>query len=387
MTQPTYRRSVDLTDNDREAMLSRLEEAASAPRGSSRRKEPRMEYRAVDIALTIQHPGGTSANFLVASRNLSAGGMSFLHGGFLHSGTECRVILTAKDGHRIALTGTVRSCRLIERRTHEIGIQFCEKIDPAQFCSPDDLSNRPQPVSTELPILNGCALSICADRSERRAIEQRLAAAEMNVISVESVGAALDKLRRLDIDVIFFELGLDGMKTATAIGALRGTGYHGPIVAIGDIKEDEIRESPESVSAVIAKPSEAKELLHTVKQLIRVGEGGDLAPIFSTLAGQPGTDDLIRQFVLQCQTVADRLKQGLTYCDSDLVRRSCQTLQTTSAGYGFPSLAEAARHALLALTGSNPVHRSKARIEFVISLCRRLSAGEPSGQSRRRKAS
>jgi len=69
---------------DRKQLLDNLDHASKEGDARARRNNQRMEYRADKIQLSVTHPGGTLGRFYVKARNLSAGGLSFLHGGFLH---------------------------------------------------------------------------------------------------------------------------------------------------------------------------------------------------------------------------------------------------------------------------------------------------------------
>ena len=109
-------------------VLCRLDEIPVPRSALERRREERWEYRMSDIAVLVAHPGGGSGRFLVCSRNLSAGGMGFIHGGYLHPGSDCRIALTRPDGSRLAVEGVVAHCRHVEGPHHEIGIRFQEQI-------------------------------------------------------------------------------------------------------------------------------------------------------------------------------------------------------------------------------------------------------------------
>ena len=88
---------IHLDNSERGKLLCRLDESPTTLRPTERRREQRWEYRMSDVAVIVQHPGGGSGRFLVCSRNLSAGGMAFIHGGYIHPGSECRVGLTRWD--------------------------------------------------------------------------------------------------------------------------------------------------------------------------------------------------------------------------------------------------------------------------------------------------
>ena len=91
----------------------------------------------------------------VCARNLSAGGFSCIHGGYLHPGSECQVVLPRREGgDPVAVNGTIVHCRHVEGSYHEVGIRFTEEIEPADLVPqliPDD--DQPVDLTQEMPSL------------------------------------------------------------------------------------------------------------------------------------------------------------------------------------------------------------------------------------------
>ena len=76
---------------------------------------------------------GRSPQFDVTCRNLSAGGLAFLHRGFLHAGTECQIRLPLMTGGEMTVHGRIVQCAHVQKSIHEVGVVFDEAIDPRQF--------------------------------------------------------------------------------------------------------------------------------------------------------------------------------------------------------------------------------------------------------------
>ena len=142
MSGKKFRQSTSLDDAKCANVLNRLDEHSRTihrpptRKGAERRVLDRIDYRQSDVALDVQHPGGTTSQFLVCTRNLSAGGLSILHGGFLHPGSNCRVVLPSIGGQRQIIQAKVVSCRLVEGRIHEVGLRFHQQINTADFIDP-----------------------------------------------------------------------------------------------------------------------------------------------------------------------------------------------------------------------------------------------------------
>jgi hypothetical protein len=119
------------------AMLDRLDDLAlrqlASSAGAGRRAHSRYRYRHREINLLLLHPGGGQTKHLVCTRNISVGGLAFLHAHALQLETNCRLILPGFDRRLYPIDGAVRSCRLIEGAIHEAGVEFREPVDIAAF--------------------------------------------------------------------------------------------------------------------------------------------------------------------------------------------------------------------------------------------------------------
>lgn len=124
---------VRLAPAQRQKLLTSLE---SGPDGEAKRhgrKSSRHPCRGEMTPFLALHPGGNVGAFLVMIRNLSAGGLAIVHGGYLHVGTECRILLATIEGQKTVLPGKVRRCRHIKGSLHEIGLEFSKAIVPEDF--------------------------------------------------------------------------------------------------------------------------------------------------------------------------------------------------------------------------------------------------------------
>lgn len=76
--------------------------------------------------------------YLIHSRNLSAGGMGFVHDAPLHPGTRCTVGLSPEAGRGMIVPARVAWCRPLAehshlRALHEVGVQFDQPVDVDPF--------------------------------------------------------------------------------------------------------------------------------------------------------------------------------------------------------------------------------------------------------------
>ena len=104
----------------------------------SRRRHERYRYRVRGICVTLLD-GDEEATLFVSARNLSAGGVAFLHTHSLDTGTRCQVRLVDRHAQDQHVTGVISRCRYVKADIHEVGVQFDETIDPRFFVDPNAL--------------------------------------------------------------------------------------------------------------------------------------------------------------------------------------------------------------------------------------------------------
>ncbi len=113
----------------------------------NKRRHERLPYRGRQVILYTKQTERDVA-FIVPSRNISRGGMSFLHGQMMHLGQLCSVDLATNDGNWFTVESTVVRCRHVRGMIHEIGLKFNELINLEDL---RDLSSSVSGVETLLP--------------------------------------------------------------------------------------------------------------------------------------------------------------------------------------------------------------------------------------------
>jgi hypothetical protein len=135
----TPRVSIEL----RNLFLDQLDQRTGSSPGPDRRRNERLPHRVHEgLVVTFSRTDGADAHYLVHPRNISRGGMGFLHEAYLQPETECRVSLYAVNEGTIEVSGRVVDCRRISGRLHEVGVAFSEplnlarvKVTPAEAAS------------------------------------------------------------------------------------------------------------------------------------------------------------------------------------------------------------------------------------------------------------
>lgn len=124
-----------LSEREQECILEALERHSIDVAAETRADRRHRRYRYVVREGLVVQVDGANARYVVRPRNLSAGGISFLHGSFLYPGTPCIVTLETTDGENVNASGRIVRCRCVHGRTHEVAVQFSGLIDIENFVS------------------------------------------------------------------------------------------------------------------------------------------------------------------------------------------------------------------------------------------------------------
>lgn len=374
-----------LSDSDHMQLLERLDVQEKSLKTKPRRVHARLEYRVLDIPLAATHPGGGSAIFLAAGRNISCGGISMLVPAFLHLGTECRLALKDREGLAKTLLGFVVFCRHIAGNLHEIGVRFNQKIEPAEFCGTSlkatsddaDTRSRNEPVS-------GPALVLSAAQADRTIMSSMLKQSGLSPTVATNVGAAIDQIKLLNYVLIACDLTSPAINARELVTAAAASGFAGAIVGIvrAGITEDLDRARDAGITATISKPFQHAAVHATVRNaLLECGRAsGGPSRIYSTLDSDPQTTAHVAAFISQAHEAAAAIRGALGRGNADQARRAIQTIRSIAGGYGFPQLVEAARQAVEALEPPRTPADAAPKVLVLLDVCARLSVSQPASQ-------
>jgi len=266
-----------LSPEAQERLLADLQKASERSDATmQRRSHKRHDYRQRSVNALIQHPGGTVTRCVVSSRNLSAGGLGFLHGSFLHTGTACVVFLTKTSGQTVPLRGAVASCRHIRGRVHEIGLQFEDTVDPGEFMAldPADAAETPEGAPASEAGAGDetreAIVLLTSDADLAATVGRALHDAPRPTVSLAPTTESIDSLRQQAPSVVL----LDARSAAEAppFDTLREAAGDAPIVAIAPQAD----QAPDGVDAVLMVDASDEDIRSAVLGLLEVS--GDPQP-------------------------------------------------------------------------------------------------------------
>lgn len=258
-----------------DALLDRLD-ADDTSRATSKRIYARWPYRRLAVDLEIQHPGGTVGMLRVASRNLSRGGASLLHCGFLHDKSKCTLHLPAIDGHVRPIPGIIARCTHRGGRVHEVGIRFDKPIDMRTFFDGRTASRRVSMERVDPASLTGEVTVCVRTEAEYSLVRSLLAETALTVRRVTADDMAQPSTVA-NSRALLIGQAQDGDSGTLRLAALRSRGVTTPAVMLtADVQappREGLWDLPDVALAV--QPVSRDSLLATLAEFLLVRSQAD----------------------------------------------------------------------------------------------------------------
>lgn len=339
---------VRINEGRARALLDKIDQRPG-PAGSERRVEERHAYRKACL-IELTQPTGNVVTLRAPTRNLSRGGLAFLHHSFLHVGTKCRVQLVNTNNRPVRVDGTVSRCEYLEGGIHHVSVCFLQPIDINAFCGKS---------------LPPRILLVDDDPQIRRLVQLHLksTAAEINEAENGQEALAITESQIFDMILMDVEMPvLDGMAT---LKALRERGYTGRIIALTALTGEGDRERllEAGFDAYLGKPVSREALNHLIAQ-------ADEQPLFSTLEDADGASELINQFVNELGGLVSEIEKALAGQNRDALVHLTRTLKGNAGSYGFEPISLVARQVeSQAVQGGDDADLTRS-VRQLTSLCR-----------------
>ena len=356
-------------------MLDRLDALEEKNPAKNKRAGARVSFRKNDVSVRIFHPGGSMSSSVVATRNLSAGGLSFLYPGFLHAGTKVEIILKRRFASDDVIRGSVQHCALVDRRFHQIGVRFEQKIHPKVYLDPTEWGELDEGSTVDRDLLEGTILHLDDQEIERMLVQHFLKGTKIKVVSCATLSEAVEAMKKTNIDCFLCDLLMDNGGGEKAIATFREAGYAGPIALVtAETSSARIKKANDAgASALLTKPFDSGKLIALLAAWLNAGAAGE-EPIHTTLATDGELAPLVEQYVARLRTMGRELRRSLDSKDLEGLRRVCQAVKGTAGGFGFGRVAELAREAVHCLDSSTSISDSALQIQQLESACFRAVA-------------
>ncbi len=333
------------------------------------------------LQVKLTQPGGSAIERRVVTRNVSTGGMAFLHAGYVHPGSRFSAsIPTADDGAVIGVAGEVVRCRHIKKMIHEIAIRFDDPIDLPNFAqlSPEDEqrcwkeSGKSEVESQE----RGVALVVDDVKSQRAIAEVWLKRIGYTVEQAATSAETMEAVKATQFDVIVLDMQLGDESGLDLARSLRAAKYMGTIVAVTADADDEIRQQALMVGcdAFVAKPVTARNLDQAIEDAtVGQGDPSDREPIYSSLQEDETVLPLIVEFVNSMTAVIDQLSGAVVKKDITTLGSIFKSMKAEGGALGFWQVTEKAEEALASLSSGEPTVETPNLANQLLQVLRRVS--------------
>ena len=347
-------RSLRYPDRVIESLLDQLDAEPVDEDVNAKRAHKRFPHRVTAMPLQLEHPGSpTVANYLVSARNISAGGLSFLHGGFVHLGSRVQVQMISQEGMWTDLSGRVVQCRYIARGIHEVCIKFDQAIDPSRFCAAAATYD---------------FLVVEDDDAIARLLQHHLSNLNVEVTRARNGREALQHVKGHVFDCVLMDMDMPIMNGWDAVKTMRDEGYAGRIVAVTAMQGlgDEQRCREAGCDDYVPKPimpTTLRKILDSVNE----------EPIHSRFHLDHALRDVLADFCNGLAGEMQSLRKFQKAEDREGLARWARSMRGSAGSFGFDLLATAAQAVEAEAGGSDPEALGRAITEF-IDVARRVEA-------------
>jgi CheY-like chemotaxis protein len=349
-------RTIRLDDEELTALLDKLD-AKAAEEGKKIQRIERFSYRQKGCLLHMQQPGaGSPTTFHVPTRDLSATGVSFLHGGYVHVGTRCVIQLISMHGTWSDVRGRVSRCNYVTNQIHEVGVRFDEPIQPGEFCAG----------ALKLRVLLAEDDPLIAKLAQTYLIKLN---AEVEYVSDGQ--AAVDAALAGKFEIVLMDISMPVMDGLAAARELRKRGYRGHIIAATAHTAPTTR--MECIEAgcdeYLAKPFSREKLAAILDH--RKAE-----PLLSTFHDDPSLSELITAFVRTLPEKIRVLEEACAASDWSTAELTARSLKGEGGSYGFDPISESAAQVESAATSRKDLKTLQEKTDELVRWCR-LAKGGP----------
>lgn len=357
--------SLGLTQAQLDAILDHLDGASSPTH--HKRQCSRRSFRRMSVVVVVDQPGGRSA-ITVACRNISRGGMSFLHSSYLHIGAPCIAILKHHQKGDTQVPGVIARCRHIDRTIHEMGVRFNKPINLPDYVDVDRLDEQFSFENVDPKSLSGKLLVVADYSIDRSLIRHQLEGTQIDASYANTLdeGVRLAEIGRYDLLLFDFDLGVrTGIELLSAV---RERGIIAPAILMSADTSFAARRflREAHTDAFLSKPTTRSRLLQALAEFL-YKDHPDAASPKTEIEANP---DLAEEFINDLSRLASELEGLVKADDSASFLRRCTRIVATATGLGLAPVAHAAELANREVSSSMSLKESRDSVSALIALCR-----------------
>lgn len=350
-------------------LLAKLDENSSKGKACAKRVFRRLSYEHPKTRIHIMSEGHNSTSLIVATRNLSQGGVSFLHSNFMYNGTNVTVDLINTNGEIVAKYGTVTRCVHRGGRVHEIGIQFNDEIRLRDFLieSSDNLlyaRERIDPEAMNIKLMVYTEDSDCSAMIRQFLMPTNLCYTFAKSLEEATTKAAVQEMLLVHIDP-------DSMKSTEFVRSVRAAGYKNPIILIGKptAAVDENIINACGADMVLPWPTDGQAVLCSIAEYI-FNEWTPESLENIRMCISPETRQSLRMEIARLGVTLD---QQIRTKNQKLVHNSCMKIRILAPLLGLTSMSEQIDSLIERVSSEESLDGLLEELNDVSMICKGLS--------------
>jgi DNA-binding response OmpR family regulator len=323
-------------------------------------------YRRPRVPLLVRHRTGEEARYLVFASRLWAGGMSVLHGGYIHPGVHATVSLEAGAGTR-DLEATVIHCSHLQGRAHLLELTFESPLDHDEVSALADQHKAAAPEAAPDPkSIVGTVLHIDDSTMDYRLLAHHVGKTGVELFHAASGAAALERVRAGGLDAVLCDMDLGDTCGERLIGQMRANNFRGPIAVLTGVTDKARLRAAVDAGAcdLLLKPFHPERLLRSLGRML-----APVAKARKAAGADPMRRHAARMDARTIRTAVADLPRAITARDYALVERLCEDLRAASDSLGVSDVAHAAGAVLQSLRRSGSVVGAAADLRSLIEQC------------------
>lgn len=360
-------------------VMDRLDAPAPGSRLSARRQTRRLEYRQWPVPIIMFPQHGSKTAVAVITRNISRGGLSFLHSSYMHPGLSVIAVLRDQRGMDVQIHARVTRCRHFERHIHEVGIQFNTPINVHDFLPIDHVGAQFSLEVTDPGMLRGKLLLVADYDIDRTLILHMLEGTKLQITPVASIDEARAAAQKDCFDIILSDYDLGTATGLDLYNALKLTNSAARMIIMSsDVSGSTrtlVREA--KCDAFLNKPFTKELVLSALAEFLLLGavSSGESGSMTSSLPPDSPLRVLAAKFVDETRVAASELEAHLREDRTDDFVRAASRLAGTASTLGFDALSRTAEQAVRAINASGSLRETGDKASALVAACRRIDAG------------
>jgi len=357
-------------------VLDHLEAADRAATGGTHRREfARWPFRKAVVPVLLTHPGGTQSTLKLACRNISRGGISLLHNGYIYPGSAVRLTLPRSDGGFSDVDGVIKRC--VHRRgvLHEIGVAFKRPIHlrdylilqpTTEFYSLERVT--PESIKGKLLLVEDSHLDVSI-------IKHLLRQTSLQIKHVETVKDADEVIASEDVTIILCDAGLPDERGTLWLQRLRDRGCQVPAIITSADTMAMMRENAWQMRGVypLPKPVSQEALLRTLAECLLLTDATNAVKA----EHEQLPDHLTERLRGMLSNYVTQLKERVDQGDVEGAMVTALMIKGAAPSLGLPGVAQSAE---TAVAQNGPPVQLLGHLKALVTQCEReLAARRAAG--------